>query len=148
MSRTAQSTGVVLALLVFAASAYLLVTGSPLLVLIAIEPMGLPLGNLTTWAGIAALPAAARLGFSNYLSGDTAGARVSRIITNILLVLAMAWGGVSYGLAGNWAFNFSASSETFRGSNFAGEIFQIYTVSIIAITLLWLVVLLLLSRTR
>ena len=148
MSRTARRAGVAVALLIFITSVYLLVTSSPLLVLMAVEPIGLPMGNLTTWAGIVALPVASCVGFSAYLSGNTTGGRVSGIIMRTLLVLAAAWGFVSFGLAGNWMFNFSASSDSFRGSALAGEIFWIYTISIVAITLLWSMVLLVVSRVR
>ena len=148
MSRSARRAAVVTALGVFAASVYLLVTASPVLVRMAIEPIGLPLGNLTTWAGIVALPTASWLAFSKYLAGHATANRFCRAVMLMLLVLAAAWGLVSFGLAGNWAFNFSASSESFRGSGLAGEIFRIYTVSIIAITLLWSLLLLVLSRAR
>jgi hypothetical protein len=148
MSRTARRVAVAVTLLVFAASVYVLVTGSPLLFLMAIEPIGLPLGNVTTWAGITALPAAGLLGFSDYLSQDTTASRVFRSIMRVLMVLASGWGLVSFGLAGNWAFNFSSSTEAFRGSALAGEFFRIYTVSIVAATLLLLLVLLAASRIR
>lgn len=53
-----------------------------------------------------------------------------------LLMLCAAWGFVAYGLAGNWAFNFSTQTDSFQGSVVAGEIFWAYSKSIVAMTLL------------
>ena len=53
-----------------------------------------------------------------------------------MLLLCAAWGFVSYGLAGNWAFNFSNRAGSFQGSVLAGEVFWAYTISIVAMTLL------------
>jgi len=52
-----------------------------------------------------------------------------------LLLLSAAWGFVSYGLAGNWAFNFSNQSGSFRGSVAAGGVFRAYTVAVVAASL-------------
>lgn len=53
-----------------------------------------------------------------------------------LLLLCAAWGFVAYGLAGNWAFNFSNQSGSFRGSVAAGEIFWAYSKSIVGLAVL------------
>ncbi len=53
-----------------------------------------------------------------------------------VVLLCVGWGFVSYGLAGNWAFNFSNRADSFQGSVLAGEVFWAYTISIVAIPLL------------
>ena len=123
---------VFLALGVFACSAWLLATGSPWsLIEVTLAP-GLPLGTLVAWAGIVALPVASLLGFHRYLDRESRLSRASRFSVLCLLVLSAAWGLVSYGLAGNWAFNFSNQSVSFRGSVAAGGAFRVYTVAVFA----------------
>ena len=126
---------VFLALGVFACSAWLLATGSPWLLVEVTWAPGLPLGTLVAWAGIVALPVASLLGFHRYLDRDSRLSRASRYSVLCLLVLSAAWGLVSYGLAGNWAFNFSNQSESFRGSVAAGGVFRAYTVMVVAASL-------------
>ena len=126
---------VMLALGFLACSAWLLATGSPwLLVEMTLAP-GLPLGTLVAWAGIISLPVASFLGFQGYLGRESRLSRGSRYSLLCLLLLSVAWGLVSYGLAGNWAFNFSHQSGSFRGSVAAGGVFRVYTVTVVAANL-------------
>jgi len=127
---------VILALVVCVCCAYLLATASPWLLVEPFRSSGLPLGTLIAWAGIVSLPMASFLGFHRYLNRQIRSARVSRSLMIVLLLLCAAWGFVAYGLAGNWAFNFSNQTGTFRGSSAAGEIFWAYSKSIVAMTLL------------
>jgi uncharacterized membrane protein YesL len=53
----------------------------------------------------------------------------------VFTLLGVAWGGISYLLAGNWTYTFS-NDETFRGSERAFNIFLIYTAVVISMTLL------------
>jgi hypothetical protein len=126
---------IILALGVFICSAWLLATASPLLLIELAPAPGLPLGTLVAWAGIVSLPVASFLGFQRYLDRDSRLSRASRYSMLCLLLLAAAWGFVSYGLAGNWAFNFSNQSGSFRGSVAAGGVFRAYTVAVVAASL-------------
>jgi len=115
---------------------YLLATASPWLLFESARLPGLPLGTLIAWAGIVSLPIASFLGFHRFLNRATRPARVSRSLIIFFLLLCASWGFVAYGLAGNWAFNFSNLTGSFRGSVAAGQIFWAYSKSIFAITLL------------
>ena len=128
--------GVILALGIFICSAYLLATSSPWLLVESALLRGLPLGTLITWAGIVSLPMASFLGFHQFLNRETKPTRVCRSFMICLLLLSTVWGFVAYGLAGNWAFNFSNQTDSFRGGVVAGEIFWVYSKSIVAITVL------------
>ncbi|MEJ2257556.1 MAG: hypothetical protein P8X98_11230 [Woeseiaceae bacterium] len=127
---------VILALGVFVCSAYLLATASAWLLVEPLRLSGLPLGTLIAWIGIVSLPMASFLGFHRFLNRETRPARISRSLMICLLLLGAAWGFVAYGLAGNWAFNFSNQTDSFRGSAAAGEIFWAYSKSIVSVTLL------------
>ena len=128
--------GALLALGVFATSAYLLLTASPLLAREAIAVIGLPLGNLVVWAGIFALPLACYLGFYGFLFQETRTSRLFRYGVKALLALSAAWGVVCFGLAGNWAYNFDGGSGGFQGSVDAAMAFWVYSVSIVGLSLL------------
>jgi hypothetical protein len=126
----------ILALGIFVCSAYLLATASPLLLVESARFPGLPMGSLITWAGIASLPIALFLGFDQVLRQRSRLARVFRSVMTGLLLLSAGWGFVSYGLAGNWAFNFSNQTDSFQGSEAAGKFFWAYSISIVTMTLL------------
>ena len=136
----------IVALGVFVTSCYLLLTGSPLLLATAIERIGLPLGNVIVWAGMVSLPVATYLGFRSCLERETPLRRALRFVARALLVLGAAWGFVSYGLAGNWAYNFSVRAGGFQGSETAALIFWGYSFAVVALTLLLAIALLVLCR--
>jgi hypothetical protein len=136
MSALQRKSLLLVALAIFACSAYLLTTASPLLLVEPARFPGLPLGTLITWAGILSLPCASYLAFHRFLGRKTRLARVSKALMRGLLLLGAGWGFLSYGLAGNWRFNFSGQADSFRGGVAAGEIFWAYTISIVVITLL------------
>jgi hypothetical protein len=127
---------VILALAVFVCCVYLLATASPWLLVESARVPGLPLGTLIAWAGLVSLPIASFLGFHRFLNREARPARISRSLMIFLLLLCAAWGFVAYGLAGNWALNFSNRTDSFQGSVAAGEIFWAYSKSIVAMTLL------------
>lgn len=135
MSERQRKFAVILALGVFACSAWLLATASPLLLAEPALAPGLPLGTLVAWAGIVSLPVASYLGFHRYLGRESRRSLTWRYSMLGLLLLSVAWGLVSYGLAGNWAFNFSNQSVSFRGSVAAGGVFRAYTVAVVAASL-------------
>lgn len=136
MNRLQRKTVVILALVVFVFSAYLLAMSSPWLLIQPVGLPGMPLGTLITWAGIVSLPVASLLGFHKFLSREIRPARVSRLMLIGLLLSCTAWGLVGYGLAGNWAFNFSNQTDSFQGSGTASKIFWAYSISLIVTSLL------------
>jgi hypothetical protein len=124
-----------MAILVFAGSVYLLATGSPVLLLEAFGLSELPLGTLITWAGFVSLPVATILAFHQFLSQESRLSKAANSVMMVMLTLCGSWGFVGFGLAGNWAFNFSNRSDSFQGSVSAARAFWIYSVSTVAITL-------------
>lgn len=146
MNAPTRRAAVIAALGVFVASGYLLLTGSPLLLVTAIEAIGLPLGNVIAWTGMASLPLATYLGFHSCLDRDTSRHRALRIVARVLVALGAAWGFVSYGLAANWAYNFSVRAGGFRGGETAAMIFWGYSFAVVALTLLLAIVLFVLCR--
>ena len=124
-----------ISLVILIGSAYLLLTGSPLLLMPAVEAINLPAGTLIAWAGLIALPAAIYL-FTP--QSDRQSSRLNRLAINLLrsdLLLAGSWGLVAYGLSGSWAFTFSGVARSFRGSDAASAAFWGYTVLIVAAAL-------------
>ncbi|RFF29510.1 hypothetical protein [Wenzhouxiangella sediminis] len=115
---------------VLSASAFLLVTASPLLSrgVPGIESM--PMGTLIAWLGIVALP----LGIYSALGGlhppRRAVDRATSAIMKALLTLAVAWVPISYGLSGNLAFTFERNAG-FRGSENALFCFFYGTIGLV-----------------
>jgi len=136
VSELQRRVAVIMALGIIVCGAYLLATVSPWLLVEPAGLPGLPLGTLITWAGIVSLPMASLLGFHRFLNRDSRLAKISKSLMICLLVLSVSWGFVAYGLAGNWAFNFSNQTDAFQGSIAAGEIFWAYSKLIVAMTLL------------
>ncbi len=125
---------------IFAVSLYLLFTGSPLLLLLAIERIGLPLGNVTTWVGMIALVMMVYLGSDRLRHPRSKPDAIYRATWIVLLVLALGWPLVSYALAGNWANTFSGSATSFRGSPAAAKWFMGYSIAVVILPLVFVVV--------
>ncbi len=119
---------------------FLLITGSPLLLTEFPEGSGFPLGTLIVWLGMTALPLVILTGFSGLYRPKTRQQKVWHRLLLGFLFLAICWGGIGYLLAGNWAYNFSGSSPTFRGSSEAGRYFWIFSYATVALPLLFLIV--------
>jgi hypothetical protein len=139
------SAAAALALGIFLGCANLLASGSPLLLVELPGVRGVPWGTLIAWMSIFSLPLAAFLGFHRVLNRGTLVARISRWLITFLVLLGASWGLVAYGLAGNWAFDFSNQAASFRGSVLAGEVFWAYSRSLVAVSILAAAFLLLLS---
>lgn len=114
-----------LSICVFLLATFLLVTGSPLL-LLEIGNAGFPFGTLITWLGVIALPLAIYFGSSKLQRPTGKTMRIFRLILLIMIVLACSWGFVSYFLAANWSFSFSNRATHFRGSPAAAWYFWRY----------------------
>ena len=133
-SHVRAATGLLLATGAFLASLWLLVTGSPLLLLTVSERMGLPLGTPVTWMGMVALVLMVRFGFAGLRSPVSRADRVYRSLWRLSLALALLWPLAGYGLAGNWAFMFSAG-EGFRGGQVAMRLFWFNSVAVVVLPL-------------
>lgn len=127
---------------VFGLAFFLLVTGSPLLETSLSQKHYIPIGNITTWLGMIALP------FSIYWGAKKMRKAVSRLnrflsrILKILIVLAIFWAPICFFLAGNLAFNFS-EVEGFQGGQAAMRWFWRYSyglplASIVVLILYWI----------
>ena len=117
-----------LSILIFVASASLLVSGSWLLVQPIFFAKNVPLGTITTWAGIIALPSIIFYSIKGFHPPSDEFMKVFRTINLIIIFIAACWGIVSYFLAGNWSFSFSGYAEGFIGSDRAYLIFQQFTI--------------------
>ena len=126
-------------LLVLICSAYLLITGSPLLVKPLLHQPIVPMGTLITWMGIIALPYCILYGISNLRQPTNRISKRYRTVLNVLIMLAISWGLVSYFLADNWSFTFKQQSD-FRGSTRASPYFWHYTKIVVAAPIVFLLI--------
>lgn len=113
-------------LIMLVAALSLLFTGSPWLEIGLIEDPYLPLGTLTTWFGMIAIPLAIYWCSKTFrLPERSLDHFLSKAIKAVLL-LAILWGPISYLLAGNLAFNFS-EVDRFQGGQTAMRWFWRYS---------------------
>lgn len=127
-------------MLVLLTSVILLVTGSNLLTIPLLNEPPLPLGTLSTWAGIIVLPSIIFYSIRGFHPPRGEFMKVFRTINIIIIYLSSCWGFVSYFLAGNWSFSFSGHAEGFTGSDRAYLVFQQYTVFSIVLPLVFLII--------
>ena len=132
-----------LSILIFIASSSLLVSGSWLLVQPVFFAESVPLGTITTWAGIIALPCLIFYSIKSFHLPKDEFMGVFRTINLIIIFLAACWGIVSRFLAGNWSFSFSGYAEGFVGSDRAYIVFQQYTIFSLILPLVFLLTFLL-----
>ena len=125
----------VLPLLLLIGSSILLLEGSPILTQAVREGGGLPFGTLVAWVGIIMVPCSILVGIRLIRKPISPVYRFYNRAFLGLTLFSFLWGGISYLLAGNWAFTFS-ESEKFRGSEQAGSVFMYYTGILISLTLL------------
>ena len=125
----------ILPLLLLIGSGILLLEGSPFLTEPVIEGMSLPFGTFIAWVGISMFPFSILIGIRLIRKPTSGVYRFYKRAFFVLTMLGVAWGGITYLLAGNLNYTFS-NAETFEGSARAFNIFLIYTFFIISITLL------------
>ncbi len=129
----------ILPLLLLIGSGILLLEGLPILMEPVIEGIGLPFGTLIAWVGISMFPCSILIGVRLIRKPTTQVYSFYKRVFFVFTLLGVAWGGISYLLAGNWTYTFS-NDEGFRGSERAFNIFLIYTFFVISITLLTFVI--------
>jgi len=127
-----------LSLLIFSGSLVLLVTGSSLLVQPLFFAKSVPLGTITTWAGIIAMPCVIFYSIKGFHPPTGEFMKVFRTINLIIIFLAACWGIVSWFLARNWSFSFSGYVDGFFGSDRAFNVFQQYTVFSVVLPIVFL----------
>jgi len=130
----------ILPLLLLIGSGILLLEGLPILTEPIIEGLGLPFGTLIAWVGISMFPFSILIGIRIIRKPTSQVYRFYKRAFFVFTTLGVAWGGISYLLAGNWNYTFS-NAESFGGSERAFNIFLIYTSFVISITLLTFVIL-------
>ena len=128
-----------LPLLLLTFSCIMIYTGSPYLMDPILEGSELPVGTIVAWVGIAMLPLSILLGIRIIRKPISVAYRFYNRAFRVLFLLSMAWGAVSYLLAGNWAITFSIS-KVFRGSEGAFSISIYYTAFTISASLLLFVI--------
>lgn len=131
---------ITLSLLTFLVSAYLLMSGSELLVKPLIEKPTLPLGNVITWLGFIAFPVSIWFGLNSLYDPKTRTDRIFRSLAIILVVLGLLWAPISFLLAGNLQNNFGGTGIVFQGSFEAGQIFWWYSYFLAGAPIVLLVV--------
>ena len=129
----------ILPLLLLIGSCILLLEGSPILTEPVIEGIGLPFGTLIAWVGITMFPFSILIGIRFIRKPTSQVYRFYKRVFFVFTLFGVAWGGISYLLAGNWTYTFS-NDKGFRGSEQAFDIFLVYTAFIISITLLTFVI--------
>ncbi len=129
----------IIPLLLLIASAILLLEGLPILTEPVIEGYGLPFGTLIAWVGISMFPLSILMGIRFIRKPVSAVYLFYKRVFFVFTLLGVAWGGISFLLAGNWTYTFS-NDEGFRGSEQAFDLFLTYTAVVISMTLLTFVI--------
>lgn len=111
-----------ISLILVVATAALLISGSDLLVCSVSESLALPLGTVSTWVGMIALPFAFLSSSERIWYKQEFGKWYAYALW-LSALLSTSWGIISYQLSGKWNFTFSGSSPTFVGSDKASEVF-------------------------
>lgn len=121
--------------LIFILASYLLITGSPILTISLSENPYFPLGNLTTWLGMIALPLTFYFGIKRLREPQTKTERYFTLVLKVFIGLAILWVPISYLLAGNLSNSFS-NTPGFQGGQSAMRLFWMNTYITVAAPLL------------
>ena len=113
-------------LVIFILALTLLFTGSSFLEYALITEPYLPVGTISTWLGMIALPSSIYWGSKEMRQPSSKINKVLSRLLKILLVLAVFWAPISALLAGNLAYNFS-EVEPFQGGQSAMRWFWRYS---------------------
>ena len=101
----------IIPLLIFILSAYYLLSGSEILVKPLWYNPYIPFGTLITWFGLISLELLLYVVTNITISKTGLLNIIIRYSVLLLLILAILWVPIAYALSGNFAFNFSGSSE-------------------------------------
>jgi len=130
-------------ILVFLGSLLMIINSSWLLTHPIFFYKEMPLGTLTTWAGLISMPCILYYGIPAFHPPRSEFTNVFRLINLFIILAAISWGTLSYYLAGNWSFSFGSNIEGFRGSVAAYDVFVLFTLMIVALPIVFLIMFLL-----
>ncbi len=123
-----------LSVFVFIIALDLLFIGSDILLYPLLEKPYLPFGHILTALGYVALPCIFFFGRKRFYQPVSKRDRVFSWLFKFLIVLSALWIPISYFLAGNLSNSFG-NSDSFRGSQAAGEVFWAFSYSLAALPL-------------
>ena len=126
-----RTTGLIVSLIIFGFSCYLLITGSSVLTLSLSNSNNIPLGQITTWLGMIALPYIFYFSIAGLRDPKSKIERAYAKILKILIGMAVLWVPISYLLAGNIAFEFTEKAE-FQGGQLAMQLFWYFSYFVAA----------------
>ncbi len=132
-----------ISIIIFLGSLLIIITGSWLLTHPVFFYKEMPLGTLSTWAGFISIPCMLYYGIRAFHPPRSEFMKVFRLLNIFIILAAISWGVVSYYLADNWSFSFGNHIEDFRGSVAAYDVFVLFTFTIVALPIVFLVVFLL-----
>lgn len=126
-------------LVILAAAAFLLITGSSILVISISRTPFIPLGTFITWLGLISLPLSIYSGIGNLRDPSR---RIDKYFASILtglIILSVLWAPICYFLAGNFSFSFTEKGE-FQGGQLAMSIFWYFSYFMAAApVMLWII---------
>ncbi len=127
--------------IITAVAGVLLLSGSKILVFPLLTQPYIPAGTFITWTGLITWAFCFRLILLSLYSDKDRHRQISTLSLFFILP-AIWWGLISYGLAGNWEFNFSSMSEGFQGSPKASQLFWYYSwiTPLVPVVLLFVIV--------
>lgn len=106
----------ILSFILFLTTAYLIISSSTVLTQTLLEGNIFPAGSFITWTCLLSLQLTVYYGIPKILSSKSLFYMVINYLLIITITLAFFWGIIGFGLAGNWAYNFTSSSDGFIGS--------------------------------
>lgn len=109
------------------AALWLLLRGSDLLGVLITRHF--PFGTLITWLGLVSWALLWYLSLSGVIGRQNGRGRWFRNAFRAAIGLNAAWGLISYGLAGDWFFNFSNTAPRFQNSPQAFSCFLVLTAT-------------------
>lgn len=114
--------GLIVSLIIFGLSLYLLATGSSVLLISLSNSSYTPLGTFITGLGMIALPFVFYFSIKGFRKPQSKTEKVFALLLKILIALAVLWIPISYLLAGNISNTFTEKAE-FQGGQLAMKIF-------------------------
>ncbi len=121
-----------ISIILFVITLTLLVTGAEILTYPLLEKPYFPFGNLLTALGFVALPCIFFFGRKRFYEPLSKRDRIFARLFKFVIALSALWIPVSYLLAGNLSNSFG-NSDSFQGSQAAGEVFWVYSYSLAAL---------------
>lgn len=137
------------ALIVTLCAITLLVSGSYLLTMALDTKNSIPFGSIITWAAMISLPMTIYWGGKEFRKPSTKRNKILASFLKLIIILGILWLPISFLLAGNLSFTFSAK-ESFQGGQVAMKCFWYlsYGIGVGTIAIISIYWILLLFRKR